>query len=77
MNESDFMVKFELPEGLQKQLDEMADVITAFVIKAFAVLYPDGDFPNNAAEEVTNLLIPKILEAMTKAVDRFSEGIGA
>ena len=76
MENSNFGVEIILPGDLQKQLDEITDKMAAFLIKAFKVFYPDGDFPENYMEEVLSILVPKVQEGMERAVDKLIEEMG-
>ena len=76
MNDSNFEAEFILPEDLQRQLDEISEKMTTFVVGTMLILYPDGVIPENAMQEVVNLLVPKVKEGMAKAVNKFLEELG-
>lgn len=76
MNDSNFEAEFILTEDLQRQLDEISEKMTTFVVGTMLVLYPDGVIPENAMQEIIGLLVPKVKEGMKNAANKFLEESG-
>lgn len=76
MNEPNFSVEFVLPEHLQANLDNMSNQIVDLMIGMFGLLYPDGNIPENAANEVLVLLAPKLHSSITSAAEKALEELG-
>lgn len=73
MNESNFKVEFVIPEHLIGYLNDAAYNIAKLEIGTFNTLYPDGDIPDYAVSEVTNFLMPKLIEKMVESIDKIME----
>ena len=76
MNETNFEMEFKFPGELEKMVDEIGDKVTVLLMKTVDILYPDGDIPEDFLQEVLTILLPKVVEGMEKAVDRFLEDQG-
>lgn len=73
MNESDFKVEFVIPEHLMGYLNDAAYNLAKLEIGVFRTLYPDGYSPDYAAAEVTNFILPKLIEKMIEHIDEIME----
>ena len=76
MNEPNFSVEFVLPEHLQEILDSMGNQVVDLMIGMFELLYPDGDMPENAGNEVLVLLAPKLSSSIANAAEKALEELG-
>lgn len=63
MNEFDnFEVEFRLPEYLKEKTKLVVHPLVDLMIETLKVLYPDGEYPDNAMGEIAAILIPQIIE---------------
>ena len=76
MNEPNFSVEFVLPEHLQAILDNVSNQVVDLMIGMFGLLYPDGDIPENAENEVLVLLGPKLSSSIAEAANKALEELG-